>query len=140
MKHILFATALAVFVLASNAVAQISCSKATLSGGYGLTALGSLQPNNALPTALVGRVVFDGNGNFTIVRTISQNGIITQNAATSGTYTMNADCTGVITVGAGGLATNYNFVVDTLGTHIRAISVAPGQTFTLEASKQFIGQ
>jgi hypothetical protein len=88
----------------------------------------------------VGRVVFDGNGNFAIVRTVSVNGTITQNAPASGTYTVNSDFTGVFTLVSGGLASAYNFVIDSAGAHIRAISVSNGQNTTFDATKQFIGQ
>ena len=140
-RTILTITLAALFALgiASTARADNPCSLATLTGGYGLTLLGSLQPNNAEPVALVGRVVFDGNGNFSIVENRSINGAISQVTVT-GTYTMNTNCTGVITVGSGGLAANYNFVVDTVGAHIRGITATTGQTTTFDATKQFIGQ
>jgi hypothetical protein len=119
--------------------AQQACSKGTLNGGYGITLLGSLQPNNAQPVASVGRVTFDGNGNFLIVRTNSVNGVITQGVTSNGTYTINSDCTGTFAL-TGGLASNYNLVVDTGGAHVRAISLNSGQTTTFDATKQFIGQ
>jgi hypothetical protein len=117
--------------------AATTCGKNLLSGGYGFTATGT---NAAGPLALVGRAVFDGNGSFTAVRTISSNGAIIQNAIVGGVYTVGADCRGTLTFTVGvPAAQGYDLVLDTFGTHLRLIGIEPGTMITIDADKQFIG-
>jgi hypothetical protein len=54
MKRSLFTMTLAALGALGIAHAQPACSKSTLTGGYGLTLLGSTSPNNAAPIAVVG--------------------------------------------------------------------------------------
>jgi hypothetical protein len=140
MKDRRFAIAaclLALIGASGAASATPACNKALLSGGYGFTATGF---NAAGPLALVGRAVFDGNGGFTAVRTISSNGTIIQNAAVGGVYTVDADCRGTLTFTVGvPAAQGYDMVLDTFGTHLRLIGTQAGTMITIDADKQFVG-
>ena len=46
------------------------------------------------PFAAVGRIVFDGDGHVSTIRSLSDNGIVIQNDSGSGTYTLKSNCTG----------------------------------------------
>jgi hypothetical protein len=123
--------------LCGTASADPACSKSTLSGGYGFTATGT---NAGGPVALVGRAVFDGNGGFTAVRTISANGAIIQNATVGGVYTVGSNCRGTLTFTTGvPAAQGYDMVLDTFGAHLRLIGTEPGTMITIDADKQFVG-
>ena len=76
---------------ASNAQPPF-CSTATLDGGYGFFANATILPAGT-PRAILGRVNFDGHGNFTNTLTMNNAGIVTH-LTDSGTYVVNADCTG----------------------------------------------
>jgi hypothetical protein len=130
---------LAVILMAAAvpAFADGNCSVATLRGGYGATGTGSLAPSNQAPAALIARVVFDGAGNFTANETRSINGVVAQTSF-SGTYTLNATCEGSVIL-SGGTNADYNLVVDTAGTHVRAIATVSGTIFTVDMTKQLFG-
>ena len=116
------------------AFADGNCSVATLRGGYGATGTGSL---DQAPAALIARLVFDGAGNFTANETRSINGVVAR-ITFSGTYTLNAACQGSAIV-SGGTNAGYDLVVDTAGTHVRAIATVDGTIFTVDMTKQFLG-
>ena len=68
------------------------CSNASLQGAYGFS-VGMIVLPAATPRAVLGRLSFDGKGNFTNILTLNDNGTVTH-ATDFGTYTVNADCTG----------------------------------------------
>lgn len=87
-----------------------------MSRGVGTRAVG--------PITAVGRIDFDGQGNFVNPTTASVNGVIITSTEV-GTYTVNSDCTGseVATDGA-----HYNFVITPDGSRFDWISTVPGRT------------
>lgn len=109
-----------------------ACSNAILHGAYSFTTTGTL---DGLPFAVVGRVVFDGQGNFQGSVTLSSNGVIFNDIANAGTYIVNPDCTGseiVSTTGRG-----LDFVIVDNATEIQAINTAPDTVLITVAKKQF---
>jgi hypothetical protein len=86
-----------------------NCSNQDLSGGYGLDLWGTIvnqPPNPPGPFNRVGKVVFDGNGNFTAVTDASYDGLPAHEEL-SGSYTVDSSCqlTMHYTLGA----TNYTW-------------------------------
>jgi hypothetical protein len=76
-----------------------SCSKATLKGLYMFAQSGYVTINGSLvPQGVTGKAIFQGNGTFTSLATISIGGSIIPDDAAPGTYTVNSDCTGAVTV------------------------------------------
>ena len=73
------------------------CSNATLRGAYGVSLGTILVPPLGMgtPRGVLGRIVFDGKGDFTASFTINTNGTVTHTSDV-GTYTVDADCTGKI--------------------------------------------
>ena len=93
----------------------------TLNGNYMSRATGTLV--GVGPNTAVGRIAFDGEGNFVNPYTVSVNGVISTGTEI-GTYTVNSDCTG------SEAATNghqYNFVVAPDGSRFDWISTIPGR-------------
>jgi len=68
------------------------CSIGSLQGSYGFRMTGT--PRGASAYALVGRLVSDGKGKFTVVATEALSDLSVRGAKFSGTYEVNADCTG----------------------------------------------
>lgn len=138
IKRTLCALTVIIAAGAPHAHAQI-CSTQTLHGSFGYTVNGSIVtsfgPLVAGPFAAVGKIIFDGNGHVTTVRTLSDNGLVLQNDAGTGTYILNSDCTGSfnITVGSPGnsVVLNLNTVVDD-NIELRAIVTNAGTALTLD--------
>jgi hypothetical protein len=121
------------------------CSNATLQGGFGYTATGTLLPTVAPPPfsgpfGEIGRQNFDGNGNTDGTATASANGNIAK-LTISGTFTVNADCTGSMTlfVSPLGATAHLDFVIDKDGTEIQTIGTDAGEIETRVYRKQFQG-
>lgn len=135
-KNLLVAcAALLLTGLSAQAKTEKSCSLSTLQGSYGYTVTGFIpgsSPAN-VPFAAVGRIVFDGRGGVTTVRTLSAGGTVVQNDPGSGMYSVNADCTGKFTISAPPLGIlSLDLVVDDDGSQIRAIVTNTGYVLTLE--------
>ena len=115
------------------------CTVATLKGSFGYTVTGSLAGGpSAGPFAAVGRITFDGAGNFANVRTISRNGAITSRAQGIGTYGVEPDCTGALVFTDGGVVTlGTDLVISADGDEIRMIATSPGTVLTIEGRRQF---
>src|SRR5579864_2402672 len=74
------------------------CSTATLRGSFGYTGTGSIVSGaSLLPTAFVGTITFDGQGNATFSHVLNRNGVVIPVGPFHTTYTVNADCTGNLT-------------------------------------------
>jgi hypothetical protein len=121
---------------------QEDCSVATLKGSFGYTVTGALVTGSgAEPFAAVGRLTFDGTGNFENIRTISRNGNILLDVEGVGTYTVDPDCTGSFTFTDGGVVTlSTDIVIDDHGNELRMIATSPGTVLTVIGRKQFPGR
>ena len=148
MKHFRLPVAILVasatlFALAESTSAHQDeprrCTVATLKGGFGYTVNGALTGGPAPgPFVAVGRLLFDGSGNFENVRTISRNGVIARNARGIGTYTVEPDCSGTLTFTDGGVVTlSTDLVIDSNGDEFRMIATSPGTVLAVTGRKQF---
>ncbi len=117
--------------------AQAGCTVATLKGSYGYTVTGSLAGGPTPgPFAAVGRLTFDGAGNFQNSRTISRNGLITPRVQGTGTYSIEPDCAGTMLFSDGGVVTLSNdIVVDADGDAFRLIATSPGTVLTADGRR-----
>ena len=106
---------------AADANALCPLGNETLHGNYMSRATGTLV--GVGPNTAVGRIAFDGKGNFVNPFTVSVNGVISTGTEI-GTYTVNSDCTGS-EVAANGH--QYNFVVAPDGSRFDWISTLPGR-------------
>jgi hypothetical protein len=76
-----------------------TCSLTTLKGLYMFAQSGYVTISGSLvPQGVTGKAVFNGNGTFNSLATISIGGTIVPDDAAPGTYTLNSDCTGTVTV------------------------------------------
>ena len=105
MQRIAIAPAVVASILvgAGASIAQAErgpgCSDATLRGGYGSFASVLLLPAGT-PRSILGRMVFDGAGHFTIALTFNDNGTVSHRTD-AGPYTVNSDCTGKLLTNGG---------------------------------------
>jgi hypothetical protein len=140
----LFAQSPLILVLCATAVAHAQpCSDRTLNGSFGYTVTGSiitpLGPLVPGPFAAVGRIVFDGEGKVSTVRSLSDDGEVLQNDSGTGTYTLKSDCTGSfnITVGPPGndIVLNLNIVFDGNG-ELRGLVTNSGIVLAFDGRRQ----
>lgn len=111
-----------------------NCSVRSLQGAFGYTVRGTTPAN--LPFAAVGRIVFDGRGQVSTVRTLSNGGAIARNDTGSGAYALGNDCRGSFTIGAAGLGQlQVDIVVSAGGNELRGIVTNPGFVLTLDGTK-----
>jgi hypothetical protein len=87
----------------------------------------------------VGRIVFDGEGKVSTVRSLSDDGEVLQNDSGTGTYTLKSDCTGSfnITVGPPGndIVLNLNIVFDGNG-ELRGLVTNSGIVLAFDGRRQ----
>ena len=117
------------------------CSNSSVQGSYGFSASGNTIVGVG-PTAVVGTLTADGNGNISGKDTSSFNGAIVRETFTA-TYTVNADCSGSATaVFQGPLPriAHIDFVVVDNGNQIFNIVTDPGTILTFTDKKIFRGQ
>jgi hypothetical protein len=113
--------------------ANRKCSVSTLRGGYGFH-VGATVASTGRPVAVVGRQIFDGNGNYTGKVAINADGTIIH-ADDFGTYSVNADCTGKIFSGGGG--GTFEFVLVDGGAGSYFLQTDPSATvFQFTGSKK----
>lgn len=144
IRKLLFTIAGGLLALSAlpTASAQV-CSAQSLKGSFGYSVSGTIVtgsgPLVAGPFAAVGKLTFDGKGNVTTVRSLSDNGIVFQGDPGTGTYKMNADCTGSfnITVGPPGhaIVLSLDIVLDD-AYQLRGVVTTPGIVLLLEGRKQ----
>lgn len=116
-----------------------ACSNSTLRGTYASTIHGTLfLPNGAtIVVDGIAKTTFDGNGTFTQVDAVADNGNITPGwRPGSGTYTVNADCTGTQTIVVPGLPDlHLQFIVAQSGNTIHSVVIDPGFATAGEAER-----
>jgi hypothetical protein len=93
MSSVVTFAAMFLMAAAPNAHAG-DCSVATLQGAYGFH-VGAIVLPAGTPRAVLGRIVFDGRGNFENTLTFNDNGVVSHMADFGG-YTVNVDCTGTL--------------------------------------------
>jgi hypothetical protein len=118
-----------------------ACSNASLDGGFGFTATGTLLalPSPfAGPFAEIGRQTFDGSGNTGGTGRLSANGNIVR-VTVQGTFGVNPDCTGSMTlyILPVGSTASLDFVIDADGEELRAIVTEAGAIESRVYKKQF---
>ena len=111
-------------LMAGNADALCPLGNETLLGTYMSRATGTLV--GVGPVTAVGRIDYDGKGNFVNPFTISVNGVIST-AKEIGTYTVNSDCSGFVNATDG---SHYNFVVAPDGSRFDWIDTDPGRVLS----------
>ena len=94
MKNLALLTVVTMLMFVAATAQARDCSNASLQGGYGFLVNATILPAGT-PRAVLGRLAFDGKGNFTNTLTINDAGTVTH-LTDFGTYTVNADCTGKI--------------------------------------------
>ena len=121
-------SASSVIFLANSAKKQFpddhdqECSNASLKGAYGFFSGQTAVLPAGTRLAALGRVNFDGKGNFTRTVTLNDNGTVTQ-IDDFGPYTVNADCTG--TIGILGGAGAIEIVLVDSGNEFYQLQTAP---------------
>lgn len=121
------ATVLAFAGMATQALAApAACSNASIKGKYGLIITG--YDSSGQYQMGVGQINSNGAGKFTGVETVSDDGTIFNNQATTGTYSIAADCTGSGTIVSvkNGNQSHYNFAVDPEGKQVEAAGTDSG--------------
>lgn len=109
------------------------CSNATMRGTYVMAGTGTLFPQGGAPIliGLVGKVVYDGQGNGQVIQTASVGGVIYRQGTFTGTYSVNSDCTGSKTfTSSTGQASHFDFVITPDGRTITWIVTDAGQVLT----------
>lgn len=120
---------LAVFALCFGAWGQ-SCSNSSLTGAYGIGALGADASGNSV--ALAGLLTADGNGNLKGTQTESVNGTISANVPISGTYSISSNCNGTAKLTPkGGATQHYNITVASQGTRFFTLETDTGSVLSL---------
>ena len=128
---------------AAPASSAQACSDRTLNGKFGYTVTGTIMQNSgplvAGPFVAVGRIVFDGKGGVSTIRSLNDNGIVLQNDSGTGTYAINPDCTGTfnITVGppADQIQLTLSIVLDDTD-QVRGVVTTPNVVLAFDARKQ----
>jgi hypothetical protein len=94
-----------------------------MTGTYVVSGTGTV--TGAGPIAVVGEVIYNGDGTGTVVTiTQSVNGASSMATGVPATFTVNRDCTGTKTIGNN----RYNFVITPDGSTITWIVTDPGVT------------
>ena len=107
------------------------CSNRTLKGTYANSLHGLIFiPGGSSPLVIAGvvKATYDGNGTFTQVDAVSDNGGgVTGWRPGSGTYSVNPDCTGTATIVIPGMPDlHLQFVVSPSGNTMHFVVIDPG--------------
>ena len=98
-KMLLFVVCTALFLGPLPKAEAAACSTATLRGGYGFF-VQAVIVTTGTRRSILGRLSFDGRGNFTNNLTFNDDGAVTH-AMDAGTYIVNPDCTGRLLTNGG---------------------------------------
>jgi hypothetical protein len=106
------------------------CDERLIQGSYGFTIEGEKLggPGPVGAQAGVALITFDGQGNMTVIATVTIGGVLFSDfdrAPATGTYTVNADCTGSYThlLADGHTTVTDNFVIAANGDEIYAVVI-----------------
>ena len=121
------------------------CSNQTLKGTYANSLHGLIFiPGGSAPLVLAGvvKTTYDGNGTFTQVDAVSDNGSgVTGWRPGSGTYSVNPDCTGTSTIVIPGMPdVHTQFIVSQSGNTTHFVVTDPGLATAGESERVRIQQ
>jgi hypothetical protein len=135
----LFLLSLAMTASSALAAQPRACGNETIKGAYAFTLRGQifLPDGSTLVLDGVAKQTFDGNGHFTQVDAVADNGVLTLGwRPGSGTYSVNPDCTGTQTLSVDGLPDlHLQFIVSQSGRKIRQVVTDPGIATTAEGER-----
>ena len=116
-----------------------TCRNSTIRGTYAFTIHGTIFLPNGATLLLNGlaKITYDGQGNFTQVDAVSENGVLTPGwRPGNGTYSVNPDCTGTQTTHVDGLPDlHLQFIISQSGNQIRQVVIDPGLATTAEGER-----
>ncbi len=150
LRSLFLSAALCLGTMLIHSQANAQCNLNSLNGYYGYTVTGNIVAGTGTnappplfvpgPFAAVGRIHFDGRGNVSTVRTLSETNFVAENDFGTGTYTVDSEtCTGnfSVTVGSPGKQAelSLNFVLDDTN-EIRAIVTNRNIILLFQARKQ----
>jgi hypothetical protein len=134
-----FLLALALVVSSPLMSHASACSNSTIRGSYAFTIHGTIFLPDGSTVLLDGlaKQTFDGNGNFTQVDAVADNGNLTPGwRPGSGTYSVNPDCTGTQTIVIpGNPDVHLQFIVAQSGNTIHQVVIGPGVATTAEGER-----
>jgi hypothetical protein len=134
-----FLLALALVVSSPLMSHASACSNSTIRGSYAFTIHGTIFLPDGSTVLLDGlaKQTFDGNGNFTQVDAVADNGNLTPGwRPGSGTYSVNPDCTGTQTIVIpGNRDVHLQFIVAQSGNTIHQVVIDPGVATTAEGER-----
>ena len=128
----LFLLTLGLAALSTSTAYARPCSNQTLKGTYANSLHGLIYPpGGSAPLVLAGvaKTTYDGNGTFTQVDAVGENGsgVTPGWRHGSGTYSVNPDCTGTSTIVIPGLPDlHLQFVVSPSGNTLHFVVIDPG--------------
>ena len=124
-RLVIFALSAVTFAVATHALkaadedALCPLRNETLHGNYMSRSTGTIV--GVGPITAVGRIAYDGKGNFVNPYTVSVNGVIST-ATEIGTYSVNSDCTGSVVATDGA---HYSFVITPDGAGLTGLTPIP---------------
>jgi hypothetical protein len=134
-----FLLALALVVSSPLMSHASACSNSTIRGSYAFTIHGTIFLPDGSTVLLDGlaKQTFDGNGNFTQVDAVADNGNLTPGwRPGSGTYSVNPDCTGTQTIVIpANPDVHLQFIVAQSGNTIHQVVIDPGVAATAEGER-----
>jgi hypothetical protein len=108
LKVLFLGSAMFLWLAGSSSMA-LTCSKATLNGGYGALVSGVTA---GVTIASGGLVIADGKGNLSGLWNANANGSVETNVAFTGKYTVSANCTGTAELIFSTGTAHFNIVVN----------------------------
>jgi hypothetical protein len=127
----------ALLLCAPSLLAEERCTQRSIAGDYGYTVTGVRNPFG--PSASVGILHLDEQGNLTGSQTVSINGTVVRGEVLTGTLTVNDDCTSSTTITVSNTPFPRTSHLDTIwvkgGTGFRSIFTDAGTILTVEGDR-----